>query len=179
MAHYDESGGGNGNGRVPGAARGTGPTAPFQMFSDTNAAPASGFMTDTMQRVWASGDSGDATTLFMSPRNVDAVQDAIRYRVYVESRGRHVIGRQSDVELALVMRSVLLQRGRNDDGTDVIEQVRLLNAEVLEFCVPRVLTEVDSWLRYRDDIATLPTPMAHGAVASMKGSRELQLKPFF
>ena len=184
---YPGRGDNRNTGRVPGVGQGTGPPSPFQLFSDATvggAAPpgnaaASGFMSDTMQHVWHAGESGGATGLFMSKANVDALQDAIRYRVYVETHGRHVIGRQSDVELALVMRSVLLQRGRNDDGSDVLEQVRQLNAEVLEWCVPRIASEVEQWLRYRDDIATLPTPMAYGQVASMKGTRELQLKSFF
>ena len=189
LGDFDDGalGGGNGyNGRVPTDAPGARPPAPFQLFSDAlpsasqSAGPtASGFMTDTMQHVWQSRDVGDATELFMSKANVDAVQEAIRYRVYVASGGKHVIGRQSDVELALVMRSVLLQRGRNDDASSAVEQVRQLNAEVLAWCVPRIVTEVNQYVRYREDVSTLPTPMAYGESATMKGSRELHLKTFF
>ena len=169
------------NGRVPDVGRGTGPPAAFQLFSESPAAGGGGsqFATDTMQHVWLRGETSSATDLYLSKTNVDALQDAIRYRVYVESGGRYTIGRQSDAELSLVMRSVLLQRGRNDDSESAVEQVRELNATVLSWCVPRVLSEVDQYNKYRDDISTLPVPIQWGGLATNKGTRTLEMRPFF
>ena len=182
----------NNNGRVADVGAGTGPPAAFQLFSDggPGASGASGggssFMKGTMARVWDSdgldgtGPGRDGPTdIFMSKANVDAVQDAIRYRVWVETDGKRVIGRQSDAELALVMRSILLQRGRNDAKSDWLEQVRELNAEVLAWCVPRIVNEVGAYVRYRQDVSTLPVPMAHGGLATTKGDRQIEFKSFF
>jgi hypothetical protein len=132
---------------------------------------------DTLQHIMQLSKVG---RLFMSDMNVNALQDAIRYRVYVESGGDYVIGRQADRELSLVMRSILLQHGRNDDSADVVGQVRDLNVRVLEFCVPRVLREVDGWMQYREDASQMHVPMRYGEAVSNKavGSRSLEARAF-
>lgn len=173
----------NNNGRVAQIGPGTGPPAAFQIFSDDagrSRAGAGTFASDTLQHVWKAGDPGsEASNLFMSKKNVDALQEAIRYRVWVESGGQQVIGRQSDAELAIVMRSIVLQYGRNDGHSDPVEQVRELNVRVLDWAVPRILGEVTQYIRYRQDASTLPMPMAHGALATSKGSRQVEFKRFF
>ena len=112
--------------------------------------------------------------LFFSPRNVDAVHDGIRYRVFVDTGGNAVIARQSDVELGLVMRSVFLQEADNDNSRDAVSQVRELNASVLSFCVPRIVQEINQYKHYRKDVAALPVPLPRGEIATSKGSRSLE-----
>jgi hypothetical protein len=116
--------------------------------------------------------------LFFSRKNVDALQDGIRYKVWLASQRTLVIGRQSDVELGLIMRSIYLQYAVNMEH-DVVEQVRVLNVATLDFCVPRVMQEASVYARYRKDVSTMPMPMAWGEFASMKGTRVLEQKAFF
>ena len=113
--------------------------------------------------------------LFFSPANVDALQQGIRYSVYRATHGQQVIGRQSDVELGLVMRSVYLQHARNDDNGDVVAQVRELNQFVLDYCVPKVLEELRAYMAYRSVSWTerVPVPMERGELATTKGDRTL------
>jgi hypothetical protein len=172
--YYAPSGPG---GLVAGAGAGAGAPSPFQMFSDQPAGSA--MASATLARVWDSSQMGDATAMFLSPTNVSALQDAIRYRVYVESDGQHTIGRQSETELALVMRSILLQHGRNDNTADMYSEVRALNTEVISWCVPRILSEVRQYVRYREDVSTLPVPMERGGLATTKGDKALPMKPLF
>ena len=122
--------------------------------------------------------SSPTARLFFSRGNVDALQDGIRYKVWLGSERTLVIGRQSDVELGVVMRSMYLQYGNNREGA-TLAQVRELNALVLDFCVPRVLGEARMYDQYRRDVSTLPTPMEHGEFSSMKGTRVLEQKSFF
>lgn len=117
-----------------------------------------------------------ASRLFLSSGNAEALHEAIRYRVYVESGGRHTIGRQSDTELAVVMRSVLLQHGDNDDSRDPVVQVRELNARVLKYCVDNVLSQVEGYVSYVRDASRMPTPMPRGAASSIKGTGERSLQ---
>ena len=171
------------NGRVANIGPGTGPPAAFQIFSDDagrSRAGAGTFASDTLQHHWKAGDPDSLpTNLFMSKKNVDALHDAIRYRVWVETGGQQVIGRQSDAELAIVMRSIVLQHGRNDGSSDPLEQVRELNARVLEWSVPRIVGEVSQYIKYRQDASSLPQPMAHGGLATSKGTRQMEFKRFF
>jgi hypothetical protein len=114
--------------------------------------------------------------LFFSKMNMDAVQDGIRYRVYVESNQRFVIGRQSERELMVVMRSIYYQYARHMP-TDIVGQVRELNARVIEWCVKEVLSNLLQHEQYKKDISQLPIPLPRAPIASMKGTRTLELTP--
>jgi hypothetical protein len=114
--------------------------------------------------------------LYFGRTNVEALQQGMRYGVY-KSTGR-IIGRQSDVELGVVMRSIYLQDSRND-ARPPKDQVRELNASVLAFCVPRIVEEVRMYEQYRRDASSLPIPLDRGELATSKGTRTLEMKPFF
>lgn len=123
---------------------------------------------------------------FMSQQNVEALQEAIRYRVFVESGNQYVIGRQSDSELGVVMRSILFQYGEGDDDDvstadearkSIVTRTMSLNARVLDFCVPKILKEADGYVRYTQDASKLSQPFEYGKASSQKatGSRSLEL----
>ena len=114
--------------------------------------------------------------LFFSRRNIDALQHGIRYSVYVSSgRDKHIIGRQSDTDLLIVMKGIYLEHAVHLPG-NTLRQVRSLNARVLEYVVPRVMTEIDTYLKYRFDVSTMPVPMDRPPMMSQKGTRVLELK---
>lgn len=115
--------------------------------------------------------------VFFSRVNIDALQEGIRYRVYVETQGRHVIDRQSDQELFTVMRSIYLQYARNDPR-NIIGQVRQLNALVLDYCVRTVVSELGMYMRYLHDISHMPVPMDRGQLATTKGDKQLEVWRF-
>jgi hypothetical protein len=116
------------------------------------------------------------TDVFFSRANVDAVQGALRQRV--QAATGQAVGRQSDAELFIVMRSMYYQYGKNLP-TDVLSQVRELNGLVLEYTVPDVVSNVRQFLKYRTDVSTLPVPLAHAPMATMKGSKQLEYRSFF
>ena len=53
------------------------------------------------------------SALFFSSQNVDYIQNRIITEVYNRSNGKFQIGRQSDLQLQIVMRSVYLSEGKN------------------------------------------------------------------
>jgi len=155
------------------------PPPPFSLFSRDNPFPESrgssssaGNGNDTLRNTQPS----NVSRLFFSPPNLEAVQEGIRYRVWVETQGRHVIGRQSETELLIVMRSIYQQYARNLPH-ETVQQVRQLNAHVLDFCVERVVSELGLYMRYRKDISELPVPLDRAPIASTKGSRTLPGNP--
>lgn len=121
--------------------------------------------------------SNDVSSLFFSPKNIDALQEAIRYRVYVETQGKYTIGRQSDQELKIVMRSTYFQYGLNNNS-DIVSQVRVLNSKVLDWVVPEVLSNVLQHAKYKMDASTLPMPMDRAPLMSSKGTKVLEIKSF-
>jgi hypothetical protein len=128
--------------------------------------------------IYGRTQSTGVSKLFFSENNINVLQDGIRYRVYVETNGKYVIGRQSDQELKIVMRSIYLQYSKNLP-TDVVGQVRELNAKVLEWVVPEVLSNLKQHEVYRRDASTLPMPMERPPLLTVKGTKTLEIKSFF
>ncbi len=115
--------------------------------------------------------------LYFSEKNIEALQQGIRYRVYVETSGKYVIGRQSDQELKVVMRSMYFQYGVNAVG-NTVGQVRVLNGKVLDWVVPEVLSNILQYATYRKDASTLPMPIDRAPLVSSKGTKVLEIKSF-
>lgn len=150
---------------------------PFHMFSDAGKTMKNTMASDALKGI----EHNNTSLLYMSALNVDAVQEAVRYQVYIRSDGMHVIGRQSDTELISIMRSIYLQYGRNttmSDGTADLAEIKRLNSILIDYCATRVLSEIDIHLKYMSDISSLPVPIERGEFSSSKGGRTLVQKEF-
>ena len=117
------------------------------------------------------------SSLFFSEENVNAIQEAIRYQVYMRSEGKHVIDKQSETELFVIMRAMYLQNARHKQY-DLYGQIQDLNKLVLDYCVPRILVEIDQYMFYKNDISKLPVPLERGQLSSTKGSKVLFTREF-
>lgn len=93
------------------------------------------------------GVEGAVAAMFFCDANVNLLHEAVRYNVYVGSQGKAIIGRQSDAELKTIMRSIYFTHGRNL-RFEVRAQVRALNAKVLEYAVPEVLSAMAMQAHY-------------------------------
>lgn len=110
---------------------------------------------------------------FFTPRNAAALQEAIRREVYLRSGPKkYVIDDQDIDELKMIMRAIYLQYGKNNEF-DIEGQVRDLNKIIVDWAVPRILSEVDQYMYYLDDISHLPVPMAQPMNMSSAGTRSL------
>lgn len=114
--------------------------------------------------------------LFFSTENVEALQQGIRYRVFTETK--KVVDRQSDDELAIYMRAVYLQEARHLP-TDLVAQVRELNASVLKQAVANIVSNVKQHEKYIHDVSTLPIPLEKGLSTNVKGNKILELRQRF
>lgn len=118
--------------------------------------------------------------MFFSRQNIDALQEAIRYQVYVKSCKNHIIDRQSDTDLKVIMRATYLEHAEHmlptASSQQVMEEVRRLNTIVIQFCVPRILQEINIYMKYKKDISSLPVPLDRGEFVSAKGTKTLITK---
>jgi hypothetical protein len=121
--------------------------------------------------------SNRISDLFFSDYNVNILQDAIRYRVWVESNRTLMIGRQSDRELSIVMRSIYISESKNREDSEsmVVQQVKQLNKLVLDYCVPQIVREGDMYRKYTSDASSLPVPLERGKLATKKGDNSLDM----
>jgi hypothetical protein len=112
--------------------------------------------------------------LFFSDINLEALQQGIRYRVYVDSDNRIVVGHQSVEALQSIMRSVYTDYARNLPF-DIVGQVRSLNARVLDYAVPQVVSEAKMYSHYMRDISSPLAVMENGATTSVAGLKQERL----
>lgn len=149
-------------------------TAPYQLFSTEGT--SDGQAKDGDLRAFlphlGNGSSVVARTFF-SEANRESLQQSLRFGVYKASgMDRMVVGRQSDLELGIIMQGTFSKLTRNSDE-GAAQQINAMNSSVLAYCVPLVLQEARMYLTYRRDISTLPVPLERGQIMSQKGSRQM------
>lgn len=115
--------------------------------------------------------------LYFSNDNMNILQFGIRNKILNESNGEIYIGRQSDDELKIIMRSIYYQYSKNLDY-DIIGQIRDLNEKVLEWSIPRIISNIKQYDRYISDISSLPVPLERAELTSEKGTKSLELTNF-
>lgn len=145
----------------------------YNLFKDNNTEYGL-FESDSLK---SNIESTPLSDLYFSKKNVEAVHDAVRYQVYVRSNEKYTIGRQSDTDVRIVMRSIFLEWARNSP-VDIVGQVRELNGRVVNFCADKILSEINMYMRYRHDISTNPEPLARSTATTSAGSKTLFMKEF-
>tara|TARA_B100000963_G_scaffold284820_1_gene253645 strand:+ start:309 stop:845 length:537 start_codon:yes stop_codon:yes gene_type:complete len=115
--------------------------------------------------------------MFFSQKNIDALQDYIRYEVYRKSNKEYTIGRQSDTELKIIMRSIYLQKAKHQEH-NLAKQIQELNRLVAAEAVPNIMVAVEQYLGYKKKISTLPVPLAHPQYLSSAGTKSVRMDNF-
>jgi hypothetical protein len=88
---------------------------------------------------------------YFSIQNEEAIQQQIRYGIYLKSKGKHTISNQDKEQLEIVMRSIFLQYSKNKP-TDILNQILDLNKLVVEYCVNQIWVEIQQHEGYLRDI---------------------------
>lgn len=112
--------------------------------------------------------------LFFSPKNVQNIQNKLRFVIWKMSRKQFVIPEQNVVELQIIMRSIYLQYSRNLNE-HVKEQINVLNNNVIDTLVPDLLSNVKQYMRYLEDTNEPYKIMARGQATSSAGTKTLDI----
>ena len=103
-------------------------------------------------------EQNSVNDIFFSDMNIKGLQDSIRYGVHQET-GK-VVSEQSQNELYVVMRSIMLQFANFQTASEnVIEEIKRLNRKVLIYCIENVSSNVKQHAGYVADLSKLPVPM--------------------
>jgi sugar-specific transcriptional regulator TrmB len=154
------------NGRVPLA---TAENASIYPLFDNNVVDER-FYRRSMGNIQSGSILGD---LFLSKDNINNVQNLLRYNVYLKSNNKYIIGKQSDIELEIVMRSIYLQFARNSP-TDIKTQISELNQIVIDQLVPRIISELRQYNSYIERVQNLYLPIDHPKNLNIKGTKQLR-----
>ena len=118
-------------------------------------------------------ETSQLNQLFFCKDNMDIIQNMIRFNVYEKSEKKFVIGKQSDIELEIIMRSIYLQHSPNLPNK-IKEQIKYLNDLVVSWCTQQIIPEVNQYLGYIKEIEYMPEPIDLPLNLSSKGSRSLR-----
>jgi len=133
------------------------------------------FATDALRGNW---EVNALSKAFFSKENAVAIQNAIRKTVYEKSGPKkYIIDDQSVDELTIIMRTMYLQYAQNLPH-DIAGQVQDLNEKVLNWSVPHILSAVDHYQYYLNDISHMPVPLARSVSLSSAGTKTLPQNPF-
>lgn len=123
------------------------------------------------------------TFLYFSDKNVDSLQKLLRLRVYNETG--YVIDNQSINELMTIMRGVFLEHAAHpplihkDMKKEVLEallvkyteEVDRLNRLVIEFIIPKLISQIKQYLGYLQDVSAQPIPLPQPMSDSTTGQK--------
>ena len=110
---------------------------------------------------------------FFSEWNQKRLMDRVRYEVYTRSNYKYIIAPQDKQELQIIMRAYYLQYAMNMN-CHYKEQVEDLNRKVIEYCVPRILAEIQQYQGYLHDVQYIPMPIDRPVNISSAGTRTLR-----
>jgi hypothetical protein len=111
--------------------------------------------------------------LYFSKKNMDIIQNNIRYTVYVKTNKKHIIDKQSDIELQIIMRSMYLQHSPNLEY-NYKEQLEYLNKLVVDWSVEKIIPQLEQYIGYLKEVEYMPMPIDLPVNLSSKGSRTLR-----
>ena len=131
------------------------------------------FSGDMLRGNWDHTALSDA---FFTRRNANLLQMEIKREVYRTSGPKkYVIDDQDVDELKMIMRAMYLQYAKNSPF-NIEGQIQELNKLVVDWCVPRILSEIDQYQYYLNDISHLPVPLEKPLNMSSAGTRSLPFK---
>ena len=144
-------------------------------FSYRTSSSDRSFATDSLRGNW---EVTELAKQYFSEGNLKAINNAIRKTVYEKSGSKkYVIDDQSADELTIIMRTMYLQYAQNLPY-DIPGQIADLNEKVLNWSVPHIMSAVDHYNYYLNDISHMPVPLARSVSLSSAGTKSLPQNPF-
>jgi len=128
------------------------PNVPFHLYEKVSV------NTPVNYRIPDRGESSMVAKVFFHGKNINTIQNNIIAKIHEMSHKRYIIDRQNPDALFMIMKSIYNQHGLNLRD-NVTEQVEILNNIVTNECVPKIWSELTSYIKYKHDISNLATPM--------------------
>jgi len=132
------------------------------------------FASDMLRGNWDHTALSDA---FFTRKNVDIIQSEIQKEVYrISGPKKWAIGPQDVDEIKMIMRAMYLQYAKNNPF-NIEGQLAELNQLVVKWSVPRIMSEIEQYNYYLNDISHLPIPLQQPMSMSSAGTKSLPFQP--
>lgn len=113
---------------------------------------------------------------YFSGENIKYIHDNIRHIVYKKTN--YIIDQQNIDTIKNIMRSFFLKFSKNNKD-DLKNQILVLNNLVIDFCVKEIIPSLESYLKYIEDVSTIPDPIHHPHNTGVRGEDSLELRRFY
>ena len=123
-------------------------------------------------------DETPLSKAYFSKENIQIIQNGIRAGVFYKSRQQYVVDPVDCDTLKVIMRSVFLQNAANQTN-NISGQIQNLNQMVLDYCIFHVYSEAQSYLKYLQDVSTLPVPLSTPIVEKQKDKNNYKMPEWF
>lgn len=132
------------------------------------------FASDMLRGNW---DHTVISDTFFTRTNVEVIQKEIQKEVYrISGPKKWVIDPQDVDELKMIMRAMYLQYSKNNNF-NIEGQIDELNKLVVNWSVPRIMSEIEQYNYYLNDISHLPIPIQQPINLSSAGTKSLPFQP--
>jgi hypothetical protein len=132
------------------------------------------FSGDMLRGNW---DHTALSDTFFTRMNVQRIQAEIKKEIYrMSGPKKYVIDDQDVDELKMIMRAMYLQYAKNDKF-NIEGQINELNNLVVKWSAPRIMSEIEQYNYYLNDISHLPIPLTQPMNMSSAGTRSLPFQP--
>jgi hypothetical protein len=132
------------------------------------------FAGDMLRGNWDHTALSDA---FFTRKNAGVIQQEIRKEVYrMSGPKKYMIDDQDVDELKMVMRAMYLQYAKNNPF-NIEGQINELNQLVIKWSAPRIMSEIEAYNYYLNDISHLPIPLQQPISMSSAGTKSLPFQP--
>ena len=132
------------------------------------------FAADMLRGNWDHTALSDA---FFTRKNADQIQTEIKKEVYrISGPQKYVIDDQDVDELKMIMRAMYLQYAKNNPF-NIEGQINELNQLVVKWAAPRIMSEIQQYNYYLNDISHLPIPLQQPISMSSAGTKSLPFQP--
>jgi hypothetical protein len=145
----------------------------FEMYQENQRGPEKNFEDSLIGII----DNSILSRVYFSRKNIDNIQTKIISGVYNKSQGSLTVGKQSDAELKIIMRSIYLQESKNVD-CKIQEQISQLNALVLEYCVGNIMVNATQYVNYIRELKKPTSVMENPSHTSISGTKTLSENHF-
>jgi len=132
------------------------------------------FASDMLRGNWDHTVLSDA---FFTRKNANVIQVEIRKEVYrMSGPKKYEIDDQDVDELKMIMRAIYLQYGKNNTF-NIEGQIDELNQIIVQWSAPRIMSEIEQYNYYLNDISHLPIPLEQPMSMSSAGTKSLPFQP--
>lgn len=114
---------------------------------------------------------------FFSKKNMDIIQNKLKWLVYEHSNKQYIIGKQDENELLIIMRSIYLEYSKNLP-VSIKEQIGFLNEKVYEDIFPKLYSNVKQYINYLADVSNPYKIMNRPEYINQSGTKSYDLSRF-